>query len=242
MSDILPTPKDFSDPSRNLCFFGTTTPSREQIARFLVKNADIIIYHVQRVVLAQHFRGGEGRLRGFDPEDILGTVYRRIDAEIASGRVRTEFEFGFWSYVLTVAENAAREKLRKHQLISLDAPRSSTLQEIPAPPILDGRDDAYYNEHRDVRYERMKAALRRESDQDLLALKSRGLSYAAIAALTGRSQAALRKQFSTLRQFLRRRMPPPRTDPSSKALTPRAARIQIALSSVWSQSPNATLH
>ena len=216
MSDIPAIPKDFSDPSRNLCFFGTTTPSREQIARFLVKNADIIIYHVQRVVLYQHFRGGEGRLRGFDPEDILGTVYRRIDAEIASGRVRTEFEFEFWSYVFAVAENAAREKLRKHQLISLDAPRNGAAEKIPALPILNSRGDSYFNEHRDKVYECAMAALHSKSDQDLLALKSRGLSYAAIAAVTGRSQAALRKQFSTLRQFLRRRMPPPGLIPPPK--------------------------
>ncbi len=199
MSDFPPNPEKVSDPAAELSFFGTPTPSREQVAGFLLANSGKIIRRVRGKLL--HAESMGVRLRGFDTQDILSTVLRRIDVEVASGSIRTQFEYEFWAYVFAVAENAVLEKTRKHGEASLDTSHIETPERLPT---LDGHDETYFTEDSCETYKRIMAAAPTESDRTLLSLKGRGASYATLAALTGRSQAALRKQFSKLRGIIRR--------------------------------------
>ena len=185
--------------------FGSENPSREDIARLLLADPEKIRRRL-RGKLRQLERARRGQsLVLLELDDLLSTVVRRVNRAVLSGRLRTEHEAEFWAYVYTVAENLIVERLRrKGEPIFVADPGAAW--NTTSTDAGSGPQSAEWE--RVEAMERVLAAAPTASDRELIIMKARGASYASIAAATGRSQDAIRTQWSKLCRVLRERLPP----------------------------------
>lgn len=148
-----------------------------------------------------------GRLRrfpqfGIDPDDVLSSVIRVVDFGALRGILRPSGDEEFWAYVAAVTDNKVISRLRtarvRHAPIPpgrveprwLDRPFSACTDDDQAAALL----------HRAL----MLAPS--DSDRELIMWRLNGAPYSAIAAATGRSEEALRTQWTKLCRHLRQEM------------------------------------
>lgn len=190
LSDTPTTPRDAGPAA----IFREAKPSREDVAAFLFANPGRVLRGV-RAKVNRLETGRRGSLAYLSTDDLLATIIVRVDRAVQAGELRTAHEAEFWAYIHVIGENAVLELLRsgKHGLrTGLDLGTSK-----PAPTDAAAVDAVTA----------LLAVVPTDSDRGLLCFKARGASYALIAAATGRSEQAVRKQWSKLRTFLRRTAP-----------------------------------
>jgi len=188
------------NPAAAAAIFGATRPSRDEVAAFLFANPRKALRGVRdKIRQLESRRGRRGSLAYLNTDDLLGTVIVRIDRAMLTGVLRTDHEGKFWAYVHTTGENAVLELLRNDKAGRF---RDLDTRELRiAPLLLDAAAETA------ARMTALLAIASTDADRRLLCFKARGFSYALIAAATGRSQPALRKQWSKLRTRLRLRSP-----------------------------------
>ncbi len=136
---------------------------------------------------------------------MTATLLRRMDHVASSGRLRTECEAEFWSYVWTVAENIARESEKRSErergawegCVDWAAGGADVVDSEGAIAEAARVEHAAGGNRLDAELLQMRA---RESCGFTAA--NRGGMYAVLSLMTGCTETALRRRWATLRARL----------------------------------------
>lgn len=180
--------------------FNDTDPIREQTARFLLANADLVRRRIRGKIKWALSRDDDHLRAWLDVDDILSTVYRRVDAATLAGNLRASTPAEFWGFINTVTDNAMRDRInkgnRQHRANGALAARQRPSTNTPA----DG------NAARTQVAERFLASRKLcDGDRAIVNLKSRSAPLAAIAAALKSAPPVIRIRWSTLQRWFRRR-------------------------------------
>jgi DNA-directed RNA polymerase specialized sigma24 family protein len=174
----------------------TPTPvTRESVAEFVRTNQHLI-RSLAREKLTKVTRSVE------DSEDVLSSVFRRMDAMVHQGRVRPRSESELWALVRQMTQNTACTKTRleeRHiEMVGEDGEYAEmVLRRMKA---CDSDEEAALIIHR------LAMKIQDSVDRQLFFLRSRGVTHRAAAQLLGISADAARKRWERTRESLRAKM------------------------------------
>jgi len=177
--------------------FRSVKSPREQVAEFLNAYGPLLLRRIRGKLRAARDRNGTSYPSAFDSDDILASVIRRIDLLACRGTLRIDHPGELIALLHVVTDRAVCEAIRK----SLAARRAGeVLRSMPRPCAaaqpLDAPDIA-------ARVGSLQRRLTSGANEVLL-LRVRGLTFRQIAAATGRTPQAVRRQWCDLLLRLRR--------------------------------------
>ncbi|MEO1511306.1 MAG: sigma-70 family RNA polymerase sigma factor, partial [Planctomycetota bacterium] len=163
--------------------------------RFVTEHAPLIRARIRRKL-----RPGARRL--FDSQDIMSTLYRRVDALAAEGNLRARSEGELIALLVRIADNALIDRTRA--LRSLDAaegPDSDWAHRLRDRVAESAGEDA----HSDVLTQAFDA-LENNEERSVLSLWLQGVSLQQIGIILGEPAGTTRWRWSRLRERLREHM------------------------------------
>lgn len=160
---------------------------RQAVAEFLLANRDLI-RSIARQKLSRAARSV------FDSEDVFSSVLRRLDLLVHRRGLVLDSEDAFWGLIAVVARNTA---ISKTQLI--EQMRIRLTEDGPyAYEFLKRLNACKDDDDAAVLVYRMMLSLPSGTDRQILALRQKGSSHAAIAAAMKTTEQAMRQRWKRI--------------------------------------------
>ncbi|MBL8764343.1 MAG: sigma-70 family RNA polymerase sigma factor [Phycisphaerae bacterium] len=165
---------------------------REAAAEFVLSNSSLIRSRLSR-------RMGRDARRVFDSLDLLSTIARRLDRNVAAGRLEARSEPQLWALIAAIGRGAVADRIRITRRARTASARIGLLarpQTGDALPADRSRDSTDLRPH-----------LRglRDTDCAIVWMWIRGMPPRTIADQLGMSEPALTKRWQRIRKGLRQR-------------------------------------
>jgi DNA-directed RNA polymerase specialized sigma24 family protein len=170
---------------------GLTPLARDQVAAFLVANGDQIRL-LARKKLTKKTRST------YDSEDVLSSVFRRIDDLAANGTLRPRSDQELWGLIHTITHHAAVSRTRlMERATALSVEDGGYVRHLIDCLSYCGSDDAAM-----LLIHRMAACLHDSAERQLFYLRVRGANHRGAAAVLGITEVAVRRRWTVARDRL----------------------------------------
>ncbi|MBL4810668.1 MAG: hypothetical protein JKY43_11495 [Phycisphaerales bacterium] len=159
--------------------------------------ADLVEQQRSSLMTRIHAVLGDDARRMSGTDDILSTVWRRIDRVIMRGRLRAETDEQIFAFVHAVIERTILEKARSSRRLTR---RERIAQQIRNHQETPSEHSAAYSAE-DV--QRLGQMITCPIDREIVLLRGRDLSFIVIAEMMQMEPSAVRMRWSRIRQRVR---------------------------------------
>jgi len=169
---------------------------RERVAAFFLLNIDKVMRRIRGEVKQANGKGGVAAMSCLmDTDDVLSSVWRRIDREAEADRLRTRSEKEIWAYIYRVVANVVSDRRR----------RGVVEQRVFSSMNHEERSWVKARVGEELDQVMLHLARASDSDRELAGLMARGVGHRAAAEYLGLTLAAMKKRWSRLCADLRGR-------------------------------------